>query len=127
MNGNLPFEISLKDNEIYPPIEETRNLAKERTEQYYKINRIRYDKKFQEADFQWHRAEHTLRTYIRIRHICPSLGVMVWGAIGYTSESPLVRIDGTLYSAPYISGVLRLVALHIIPVLRNPTFQQDKA
>ncbi|GFX72445.1 retrotransposable element Tf2 protein type 1 [Trichonephila clavipes] len=52
MYGNLPFEISLKDNEIYPPLEEARKLAKERTEQYYKINKIRYDKKFQEADFK---------------------------------------------------------------------------
>ncbi|GFU47713.1 hypothetical protein TNCV_4464691 [Trichonephila clavipes] len=52
MYGNLPFEISLKDNEIYPPEEEARKLAKESTEQYYKINKIRYDKKFQEADFK---------------------------------------------------------------------------
>ncbi|GFX32558.1 retrotransposable element Tf2 protein type 1 [Trichonephila clavipes] len=52
MYGNLPFEISLKDNEIYPPLEEVRKLAKGRTEQYYKINKIRYDKKFQEADFK---------------------------------------------------------------------------
>ncbi|GFX00362.1 uncharacterized protein TNCV_1273561 [Trichonephila clavipes] len=52
MYDNLPFEISLRDNEIYPPIEEARKLAKERTEQYYKINKIRYDKKFQEADFK---------------------------------------------------------------------------
>ncbi|GFT93224.1 retrotransposable element Tf2 protein type 3 [Trichonephila clavipes] len=52
MYGNLPFEISLKDNEIYPPLEEARKLAKERTEQYYKINKIRYDKKFQDADFK---------------------------------------------------------------------------
>ncbi|GFV01421.1 retrotransposable element Tf2 protein type 1 [Trichonephila clavipes] len=57
INGEIevshqPFEISLKDNEIYPPLEEARKLAKERTEQYYKINKIRYDKKFQEADFK---------------------------------------------------------------------------
>ncbi|GFY33277.1 transposon Ty3-G Gag-Pol polyprotein [Trichonephila clavipes] len=52
MYGNLPFKISLKDNEIYPPLEEARKLAKERTKQYYKINKIRYDKKSQEADFK---------------------------------------------------------------------------
>ncbi|GFX01641.1 retrotransposable element Tf2 protein type 3 [Trichonephila clavipes] len=52
MYGNLPFEISLKDNEIYSLIEEARKLAKERTEQYYKINMIRYDKKILEADFK---------------------------------------------------------------------------
>ncbi|GFU99005.1 hypothetical protein TNCV_3382491 [Trichonephila clavipes] len=36
---------------------------------------------------------------------------MVWGAIVYTSRSSLVRIDGTLTSARYISGVLLPVAL----------------
>ncbi|GFS72826.1 hypothetical protein TNCV_4628741 [Trichonephila clavipes] len=37
---------------IYP-LEEARKLAKERTEQYYKINKIRCDKKkIQEADFK---------------------------------------------------------------------------
>ncbi|GFV52972.1 netrin receptor UNC5C [Trichonephila clavipes] len=51
--------------------------------------------------------------------------MMVWSAIGYTSRSPLVRIDGTLNSARYISGVLRLVALPFMRVLRNPTFKQD--
>ncbi|GFV01134.1 hypothetical protein TNCV_1010551 [Trichonephila clavipes] len=33
------------------------------------------------------------------RHIGPSPGLMVWGAIGYMSRSPLVRIDDTLNSA----------------------------
>ncbi|GFW83997.1 transposable element Tcb1 transposase [Trichonephila clavipes] len=49
------------------------------------------------------------------------------GAIGYMSRSPLVRIDGILNSAYYISGVLRLVALPFIRPLRNPMFQQDNA
>ncbi|GFV10164.1 uncharacterized protein TNCV_3661161 [Trichonephila clavipes] len=31
---------------------------------------------------------------------------MVWGAIGYTSRSPLVCIDGTLNSARYVSAPL---------------------
>ncbi|GFW91962.1 transposable element Tcb1 transposase [Trichonephila clavipes] len=52
---------------------------------------------------------------------------MVWGAIGYTSLSPLVRIDDTLNSARYISGVLRPTTLPFIRVLRNPTFKQDNA
>lgn len=52
---------------------------------------------------------------------------MVWGAIGYTSRSPLVRIDATLNSSRYISDVLRPVALPFIRALRNPTFQQDNA
>ncbi|GFT75991.1 uncharacterized protein TNCV_1255141 [Trichonephila clavipes] len=75
----------------------------------------------------WHRGERTLAAYIRHRHTGPSPGMIVWGAIRYSSRSPLVRIDGPLNSACYISGVLRLVALLFIRVLRNPTFKQDNA
>ncbi|GFY36063.1 transposable element Tcb1 transposase [Trichonephila clavipes] len=64
---------------------------------------------------------------IRHRHIGPSPDVMVWDAIGYKSQSPLSRIDGTLNRARYISGVLRPVALPFIRALRNLTFQQDNA
>ncbi|GFX43592.1 transposable element Tcb1 transposase [Trichonephila clavipes] len=39
----------------------------------------------------------------------------------------LVRIDSTLNSAGYISGVLRSVALPFIRAQRNPMFQQDNA
>ncbi|GFX82992.1 uncharacterized protein TNCV_4938621 [Trichonephila clavipes] len=53
-----------------------------------------------------HRGEHTLTACIRLRHTSPSPSVMVWNAIGYTSRSPPVRIDGTFNSARYISGVL---------------------
>lgn len=74
-----------------------------------------------------HRGERTLPACIRHRHTGPSPGVMVWGAIGYTSRSPLVRIEGTLNSGRYISGVLRPVALPFIRALRNATFQQDNA
>ncbi|GFT24911.1 transposable element Tcb1 transposase [Trichonephila clavipes] len=70
-----------------------------------------------------HRGERKLAAGIHLRHTSPSSGVMVWGAIGYTSRSPLVHIDGILNNARYISGVLRPVVLHFIRALRNPTFQ----
>ncbi|GFW70545.1 uncharacterized protein TNCV_1623781 [Trichonephila clavipes] len=54
-----------------------------------------------------HRGERTFVECIHHRHTGPSPGVMVWGgAIGYTSQSPLVSIDGTLNSVRYISSVL---------------------
>ncbi|GFY01235.1 hypothetical protein TNCV_5077021 [Trichonephila clavipes] len=49
--------------------------------------------------------------------------MIVLGAIGYMSRSPLVRIDGSLNSVRYISNVVRPV----IRVLRNPIFKQDNA
>ncbi|GFW89941.1 odorant receptor [Trichonephila clavipes] len=55
----------------------------------------------------------------------PSPGVKVWSVIGCTSRSPLVRIDDTMNSARYISGVLRPVALNFIRTLQNLMFQQD--
>ncbi|GFV19695.1 transposable element Tcb1 transposase [Trichonephila clavipes] len=70
---------------------------------------------------RWHRGECTLAACICHRHTDTSPDMMVWGAIGYTFRSPLVRIDGTLNSALYISGVLQLV------VQRNPIFKQDNA
>ncbi|GFW02463.1 transposable element Tcb1 transposase [Trichonephila clavipes] len=63
----------------------------------------------------------------RHRHTGPSSGMMVRGAIGYTSRSPFVRIDVTFNSARYIYGVLQLVALPFIRDLRNPSFKQDNA
>ncbi|GFW86935.1 transposable element Tcb2 transposase [Trichonephila clavipes] len=72
-----------------------------------------------------HLGERTLAVCIRHRHTGPSSGMMVWGAIGYTSWLPLVCIEGVLNSEHYISGVLRPVILPFIRTLRNPTFQQD--
>ncbi|GFV85682.1 transposable element Tcb1 transposase [Trichonephila clavipes] len=66
----------------------------------------------------WHRGERTLAACICHRHADQSPGVMVWGAIGYTSWLALVRIDGTLNSTCYISGVLRPMALPFIRALR---------
>ncbi|GFX35156.1 uncharacterized protein TNCV_2330961 [Trichonephila clavipes] len=54
-----------------------------------------------------HHGERTLAACIRHRQTSPSPGVMTWSAIGYTSQSPLVRIDGTLNSTHYISGIVR--------------------
>ncbi|GFS75946.1 transposable element Tc1 transposase [Trichonephila clavipes] len=76
---------------------------------------------------RWHCGERTFAAYIRHRHIGPSYGMMVWVAIGYTYRSPLVRIDGFLNRARYISGLLRPVALPFVRFLRNPTFKQYNA
>ncbi|GFV47056.1 hypothetical protein TNCV_2699501 [Trichonephila clavipes] len=54
------------------------------------------------------------RLRILHRHIGPLPGMMVWNDIGYTSRSPLVRIDDTLHSARCISDALRPVALPFI-------------
>ncbi|GFY36576.1 uncharacterized protein TNCV_27811 [Trichonephila clavipes] len=74
-----------------------------------------------------HHGERTLAASIRHNHTGPSPGVIVWGAIGYTSRSPVVHIDGTLNSTRYISSVLQPMTLPLILALRNPTFQQDNA
>ncbi|GFU84050.1 transposable element Tcb1 transposase [Trichonephila clavipes] len=74
-----------------------------------------------------HRDKRTLATCIYHRLTGLSLSVMVWSAVRYTSRPPLVRINGTLNSERYISGVLRNMALPFIRALRNATFQQDTA
>lgn len=65
--------------------------------------------------------------YIRHPNIGSSPGVIVWGVIGYTFQSSLVRIDITVDSGRYIFVVLRPVALPFIRAQRNATFQQDNA
>ncbi|GFX13910.1 uncharacterized protein TNCV_3422211 [Trichonephila clavipes] len=53
----------------------------------------------------WYRGELTLAACIRHNHTGPSPGVMVWGALGYTSQSPLVRTDSeTLRFIRFLEG-----------------------
>ena len=65
------------------------------------------------------------------RHTGLSPGVMVrcapsWYG-GNVTRPPLVSIDCTLISGPYISVVLRPVALPFVQTLQNAKFQQDNA
>ncbi|GFV39223.1 uncharacterized protein TNCV_2089631 [Trichonephila clavipes] len=62
-----------------------------------------------------HRGERTLAACIRHRHTGPSPDMMGWDGIRYKSRLPLVRIDDTVNSVRYISGVLRPGALTFIP------------
>ncbi|GFX90498.1 uncharacterized protein TNCV_4335021 [Trichonephila clavipes] len=71
--------------------------------------------------------KRTIAVCICHRHTGLSPGVMLWDAIGSTSWSSLVRIEGPLNSARYIFGVLRPMALPFIRALRNSMFQQNNA
>ncbi|GFS81626.1 hypothetical protein TNCV_2440521 [Trichonephila clavipes] len=51
--------------------------------------------------------------------------MMLYKAIGYTSRSPIVRIDGILNSVRYTFGVLPPVTLPYIRVFRSPTVKHD--
>ncbi|GFX66824.1 transposable element Tcb1 transposase [Trichonephila clavipes] len=44
-----------------------------------------------------HRGERMLNSCVMHHHTGPSLGIMVWGGIGYHSRTPLVRIADTDY------------------------------
>lgn len=74
-----------------------------------------------------HRGERLLNCCVMHRHTGPAPGVMVWGGIGFTSRTPLVRITGTLTSQRYISEVLQPVLLPYLQGLPAATFQQDNA
>ena len=52
-------------------------------------------------------------------------GVMVWGAMSYTSRSPLVLTDDTLNSSCFLSIFLRLVSLPFVSAVLNSTFQAN--
>jgi hypothetical protein len=61
------------------------------------------------------------------RPIHSTVGVMVWGAIGYGSRSPLVFIRGSMTSVRYINEVLEPFLLPYLNGLHQPIFQQDNA
>ncbi|GFV64321.1 transposable element Tcb1 transposase [Trichonephila clavipes] len=60
-------------------------------------------------------------------HTGPAPGIMVWGGIGYTSRTPLVRIASTLSNQHYISEVLEPVVFPYLQGLATAIFQQDNA
>ena len=64
---------------------------------------------------------------IPYRHWFSAHGMIVWAATGYTTRTPLLRIDGNLNADCNISDVLRpLVALYF-KGLPKAIFQQDNA
>ncbi|GFU27724.1 transposable element Tcb1 transposase [Trichonephila clavipes] len=70
-----------------------------------------------------HRGERMLNSCVMHRHTGPTLGIMVWGGIGYHSRILLVRIAGTLNSQRYISEVLEPVVLPYLQGLATAIFQ----
>ncbi|GFU31052.1 transposon Ty3-I Gag-Pol polyprotein [Trichonephila clavipes] len=50
--GTLPYTPSLAQNQVYPPFEEARRLAKENTIKYHEKNKIRYDARFIDSPFE---------------------------------------------------------------------------
>ncbi|UYV62801.1 hypothetical protein LAZ67_2001985 [Cordylochernes scorpioides] len=74
-----------------------------------------------------HRGERMLNSCVMHCHTGPAPGIMVWGGIGYTSRTFLVRIVGTLNSQRYFSEVLEPVVLPYLQGLPTAIFQQDNA
>ncbi|GFW29443.1 hypothetical protein TNCV_743851 [Trichonephila clavipes] len=50
--GTLPYTPPLAQNQVYPPVEEARKLAKENTIKYYEKNKIKYDARFIDSLFE---------------------------------------------------------------------------
>ncbi|CAH1991692.1 unnamed protein product [Acanthoscelides obtectus] len=61
------------------------------------------------------------------RHVQHTVGVMVWGAIAYSSRSPLIFIRRNMNAQRYIHEVLEPHLLPYLDTLADPTFQQDNA
>ncbi|GFT63359.1 transposon Tf2-9 polyprotein [Trichonephila clavipes] len=49
--GTLPYTPPLAQNQVYPPVEEARKLAKENTIKYHEKNKIKYDARFIDSPF----------------------------------------------------------------------------
>ena len=50
--GQLPYNPLLPNNSYYPPVDEARKLAKEKTIQYHYKNKVRYDARFLPVKFK---------------------------------------------------------------------------
>ncbi|GFU81073.1 retrovirus-related Pol polyprotein from transposon 17.6 [Trichonephila clavipes] len=50
--GTLPYTPPLAQNQVYPPVEEARKLAKEITIKYHEKNKIKYDARFIDSPFE---------------------------------------------------------------------------
>ncbi|GFX83025.1 transposon Tf2-8 polyprotein [Trichonephila clavipes] len=50
--GTLPYTPPLAQNQVYPPVEEARKLAKENTIKYHEKNKIKYDACFIDSPFE---------------------------------------------------------------------------
>ncbi|GFS49553.1 transposon Ty3-I Gag-Pol polyprotein [Trichonephila clavipes] len=50
--GTLPYTPPLAQNQVYPPVEEDRRLAKENTIKYHEKNKIKYDARFIDSPFE---------------------------------------------------------------------------
>lgn len=61
------------------------------------------------------------------RHVNQTVGVMVWGAIGYGSRSPLVFGRGIMNAERYVADIIEPHLLPYLHTLPNPVFQQDNA
>ncbi|KFM75597.1 Transposable element Tcb2 transposase, partial [Stegodyphus mimosarum] len=61
------------------------------------------------------------------RHIAPTAGVKVWGAIAYNTRSPLVLFHGTMTAQRYVHGILQPHVLQLMQRLPGAIFQQDNA
>ncbi|GFV03260.1 transposable element Tcb1 transposase [Trichonephila clavipes] len=74
-----------------------------------------------------HRGEMMLNSCVMHHHTGLTLGIMLWGGIGYHSHTLLVRLADTLNSQHYISEVLEPVVLHYLQGSATAIFQQDNA
>ncbi|KFM57876.1 Transposable element Tcb1 transposase, partial [Stegodyphus mimosarum] len=61
------------------------------------------------------------------RHIAPTVGVMVWGAIAYNTRSSLVLFRGTMTAQRYVHEILQPNVLPLMQRLLGAIFQQDNA
>ncbi|GFW08242.1 transposable element Tcb2 transposase [Trichonephila clavipes] len=68
-----------------------------------------------------------LKFVVLQRHIAPTAGVMVWGAIACNTKSFLVLIRGTMTAQGYVHDIQQPHVLPLMQRLPGAIFQQDNA
>ncbi|GFX16394.1 transposable element Tcb2 transposase [Trichonephila clavipes] len=73
------------------------------------------------------RGERLNPTFALQLHTPPTADVMVWGAIAYSTRSPLVLIRGTMTAQRYVHDFLQPHVMPLMQWLPGAIFQQDNA
>ncbi|GFV25861.1 transposable element Tcb2 transposase [Trichonephila clavipes] len=61
------------------------------------------------------------------RHTTPTVGVLVWGAIAYNKQSPLLLMRDTMTAQRYVHDILQQHVLPLMQLLPGAIFQQVNA
>ncbi|GFX96248.1 hypothetical protein TNCV_2291361 [Trichonephila clavipes] len=129
--GTLPYTPPLAQNQVYPPVEEARKLAKENTIKYHEKNKIKYDARFIDSPFEPALALSTMQ--VTVRFLLDSIPIQREKTLDVVRGLPPLslqpntredlRLDGYLEYPHAAKAILHLKASHVFFGIRTQSLQ----